>query len=77
MPMNPARGRLMNQYAAYALGAVKAERELRYSDAAVLWFKAMHAPCCSKNSDWAEKRNEFCAAAVKRTQGRKNARQRV
>ncbi|MCX8957196.1 ANR family transcriptional regulator [Erwinia psidii] len=77
MSTNPAKGRLMNKFAAYAIGAVKAEREFRYSDAAKLWFSAMWCPCNAKNRMWAEIRNEFCAAAAKRLQGRTNARKGI
>ncbi|WP_208952603.1 ANR family transcriptional regulator [Rahnella sp. ChDrAdgB13] len=60
MAKDPAGGSLVNQYARYAIGAVRAEQERRYSEASQLWYKASLSPCCSVNLGWAENRKAFC-----------------
>ncbi|MFD2049361.1 ANR family transcriptional regulator [Pantoea stewartii] len=56
----------MNQYARYATGAVRAERESRYGDAAFLWLKAQTSPCNTAHRVWAMLRHKFCTHADKR-----------
>lgn len=43
-----------NQYAAYALGAGRAERDGEYGKAAELWRRAANAPCNASKQRWAQ-----------------------
>ncbi|EJX2354560.1 ANR family transcriptional regulator, partial [Salmonella enterica] len=45
-----------NQYAAYALGAGRAERDGEYGKAAELWRRAADAPCNASQRRWAQDR---------------------
>ncbi|EOF6578547.1 ANR family transcriptional regulator, partial [Salmonella enterica] len=45
-----------NQYAAYALGAGRAERDGEYGKAAELWRRAANAPCNASKQRWAQRR---------------------
>lgn len=49
-----------NQYAAYALGAGRAERDGEYGKAAELWRRAADAPCNASQRRWAQDRAAFC-----------------
>ncbi|EAU5127275.1 ANR family transcriptional regulator [Salmonella enterica subsp. enterica serovar Infantis] len=52
-----------NQYAAYALGAGRAERDGEYGKAAELWRRAADAPCNASQRRWAQDRAAFCENA--------------
>ncbi|EBG7565373.1 ANR family transcriptional regulator [Salmonella enterica] len=52
-----------NQYAAYALGAGRAERDGEYGKAAELWRRAENAPCNASKQRWAQRRAAFCENA--------------
>lgn len=52
-----------NQYAAYALGASRAEQRGDYAEAESLWHKAAAAPCSALRRQWALARAEFCNSA--------------
>ncbi|MXP48702.1 ANR family transcriptional regulator [Pantoea sp. Eser] len=73
MQQNPANLNHVNQYARYAIGAVRAEREGRYADAATLWLKAAQAPCRAVNQGWAKERRKFCLHAESRVWSNPNA----
>ncbi len=66
---NPDSINHINRYAGYAIGAVRAEREGRYADAAALWLKAAQAPCMAVNLGWAKMRRKFCLHAESRSWG--------
>ncbi len=70
---NPASINHINRYAGYAIGAVRAEREGRYADAAALWLKAAQAPCRAVNLGWAKMRRKFCLHAESRVWSNPNA----
>lgn len=57
---NPASVNHVNQYARYAIGAVRAERSCRYGDAAELWAKAQVSPCEAHQRKWAMHRRAYC-----------------
>ncbi|EAB5694215.1 ANR family transcriptional regulator [Salmonella enterica subsp. enterica] len=52
-----------NQYAAYATGAGRAERNGEYGKAAELWHRAAASPCSSLRRQWAQARAAFCENA--------------
>ncbi|EBH7154264.1 ANR family transcriptional regulator [Salmonella enterica] len=52
-----------NQYAAYALGAGRAEQCGDYGKAAELWRRAANAPCNASKQRWAQRRAAFCENA--------------
>ncbi|WP_157811616.1 ANR family transcriptional regulator [Pantoea rodasii] len=51
----------MNQFARYAIGASRLEREGLFKQAAELWEKAYASPCGADNRHWAEARYDRCA----------------
>ncbi|ECC1805670.1 ANR family transcriptional regulator [Salmonella enterica] len=52
-----------NRYAAYTLGASRAERDGEYGKAAALWHRAAAAPCTALRREWALARAAFCENA--------------
>lgn len=58
---NPDCERHMNQFARYAIGASRCEREGHFTRAAELWHKACLSPCGAANHHWAEARYDRCA----------------
>lgn len=59
-----------NSYAAYSLGAVRAERCADYPTAAKLWKKAVDVARDAHRRDWAEHRSEFCINAAAKGWGK-------
>ncbi|CDH05014.1 conserved hypothetical protein [Xenorhabdus bovienii str. oregonense] len=60
-----------NHYAAYSLGAARAERNADYQHAASLWDKAANAARSILARFWAERRSEFCQSAADKDWGLK------
>ncbi|HDW3554152.1 ANR family transcriptional regulator [Edwardsiella tarda] len=58
-----------NTYAAYALGATRAEWRKDYQTAAPLWEKAAASPASVRCREWAVLRAEFCHNAAQRKWG--------
>ncbi|MGL5344822.1 MAG: ANR family transcriptional regulator [Plesiomonas sp.] len=52
-----------NNYAAYALGAARAEQRGDYIAAAELWGKASTCPVNAARYEWAVNRRDFCLKA--------------
>ncbi|ELD0485484.1 ANR family transcriptional regulator [Escherichia coli] len=53
-----------NSYAAYSLGASRAERRGDYTEAEKLWNKAASSPCGALHRRWALDRAAFCNRAI-------------
>ncbi|WP_080178777.1 ANR family transcriptional regulator [Salmonella enterica] len=66
-----------NQYAAYALGAGRAERDGEYGKAAELWRRAADAPCNASQLRWAQDRAAFCENAHIKGWGARDEREAV
>ncbi|EDJ8499764.1 hypothetical protein GFF53_17795 [Salmonella enterica] len=63
MPLKIDEHAAKNRYAAYALGAGRAERDGEYGKAAELWRRAADAPCNASKQRWAQRRAAFCENA--------------
>ncbi|PHM49373.1 ANR family transcriptional regulator [Xenorhabdus miraniensis] len=61
-----------NNYAAYSLGAARAERDAHYLNAASLWDKAASTARSAPARFWAERRSEFCYNAAEKGWGKIN-----
>lgn len=61
-----------NTYAAYALGATRAERRKDYPAAAMLWEKAAASPASARCRERAVLRAEFCHNAAQRKWGKRH-----